>query len=380
MASASGGKATVRAIAAEAGVSIATVSRVMNGHVRVAPDTESRVRRAVARLGAQAPARRGSATGAIYVRCPYVLTDYFGVIVSSVAETLDLHGRRLVLSAGDAARTAQVLPGLPDDPGIAGAILIVPPEPERELEALRAKDFPFVVIDPRTPLPRDIASVSAANLTAARSVSAHLVELGHRRIGVIGGPGDWLAGKSRLAGHTSALADAGVLPAPELIRSIEPTADWGYAAACELLDLPERPTALVAFNDKAAVGALRAAYERGLRVPEDLSITGFDDIDLSRSTVPRLTTVRQPLEEMGRMAVSLLMRLLEQHTVDTLHVELATQLVLRGSTGPAPGSPGGPRSPGDTGGTGSTDSAASADSTGSAAGTEHPNAPDSPAR
>ena len=215
-------------------------------------------------------------------------------------------------------------------------MLIVPPEPEKELEALRAQDFPFVVVDPRTPLPRDIASVSAANLTAARSVSAHLVALGHRRIGVIGGPGDWLAGQSRLAGHTSALADAGVLPSPELLRSIEPTADWGYDAACELLDLPVRPTALVAFNDKAAVGALRAAYERGLRVPEDLSITGFDDIDLSRSTVPRLTTVRQPLEEMGRMAVSLLMRLLDRHTVDTLHVELATQLVLRGSTGPVP--------------------------------------------
>jgi LacI family transcriptional regulator len=326
----------VRAIAAEAGVSIATVSRVMNGHAHVAPQTQELVRRAVARLGAPPPTRRGAAAGAIYVRCPYVLTDYFGVIVSSIAETLDLHGRRLVLSAGDAAREIQVLPGLPGDPGIAGAVLIVPPEPEQELEALRAQDFPFVVVDPRTPLPRDIASVSAANLTAARSVTAHLVELGHRRIGVIGGPGDWLASRSRLAGHNSALADAGVLPSPELVRSIEPTADWGYGAAGELLELAERPTALVAFNDKAAVGALRAAYERGLRVPEDLSITGFDDIDLSRSTVPRLTTVRQPLEEMGRMAVSLLMRLLDRHTVDTLHVELATHLVLRGSTGPAP--------------------------------------------
>jgi LacI family transcriptional regulator len=262
------------------------------------------------------------------------------VIVSSIAETLDLHGRRMLLSAGDAARDREVLGALPDDPAVAGAVLIVPPEPEREVAALRATDFPFVVVDPRTPLPQDIASVSAATLTAARSVSAHLVGLGHRRIGVIGGPGDWLASQSRLAGHTSALADAGVLPSPELLRSIEPTADWGYGAACELLDLPERPTALVAFNDKAAVGALRAAYERGLRVPEDLSITGFDDIDLSRSTVPRLTTVRQPLEEMGRMAVSLLMRLIDRHTVDALHVELATQLVLRGSTGPAPGSTG----------------------------------------
>ncbi|MFI5633308.1 substrate-binding domain-containing protein [Streptomyces sp. NPDC051664] len=92
---------------------------------------------------------------------------------------------------------------------------------------------------------------------------------------------------------------------------------------------------MIAYNDRTAVEALRAAYERNLRVPDDLSITGFDDTDPGRSTVPRLTTVRQPLEETRRMAVSLLMRLLERHTVDTLHVEFTTHLVLRESTGPA---------------------------------------------
>lgn len=327
---------TVRAVAAEAGVSIATVSRVLNGREHVAAGTRELVRQAMERLGAPAPVRRGGAGGAVYVRCPYVLTDYFGVIVSSIAEALDLHGRRLVLSAGDAAREVSVLPGLATEPGIAGAVLILPPEPPRELAALRAEGLPFVVVDPRTPPPPDIASVSAANLAAARSITGHLVDLGHRRIGVIGGPAEWLASQSRITGHASALADAGVLSMPELLRSIEPTADWGYEAAGELLDLAERPTALVAFNDKAAVGALRAAYERGLEVPRDLSVTGFDDLDLSRSTVPRLTTARQPLEEMGRMAVSLLMRLLDGHAVETLHVELATKLIVRDSTGPAP--------------------------------------------
>jgi LacI family transcriptional regulator len=327
---------TVRAIAAEAGVSIATVSRVMNGNVQVAPETQELVRRAGERLGAPAPARRGAAGGAVYVRCPYVLTDYFGVIVSSIAETLDLHRRRLVLGAGESAQSAHVLGGLAQDPTIAGAILILPPEPGEELQELRATGFPFVVVDPRTSLPPEIASVSAANFAGARSISAHLAALGHRRIGVIGGPTEWLASGARLVGHTSALADTGALPAAELLRSVEPTVEQGYRAAGELLDLPDRPTALVAFNDKVAAGALRAAYQRGLRVPEDLSVTGFDDSDLSRSTQPPLTTVRQPLEEMGRMAVSLLTRLLERHTVDTLHVELATQLVTRASTGPVP--------------------------------------------
>jgi LacI family transcriptional regulator len=117
---------------------------------------------------------------------------------------------------------------------------------------------------------------------------------------------------------------------------VEPNTDNGYRAAGELLDQRPRPTAIVAFNDKMAVGALCAATERGLRVPDDLSIAGFDDIDVSRATQPMLTTVRQPLEEMGRMAVTLLMRLLERHAVEALHVSLATELIVRGSTGPAP--------------------------------------------
>jgi LacI family transcriptional regulator len=115
----------------------------------------------------------------------------------------------------------------------------------------------------------------------------------------------------------------------------EPTVRFGYRAAGELLDLPQPPTALVGFNDKTAVGALAAASEHGLRVPEDLSIAGFDDIDLAQATSPMLTTVRQALAEMGRMAVSLLIRLLDGHRVDALHIELATDLIVRGSTGPA---------------------------------------------
>ncbi|MEV0896285.1 substrate-binding domain-containing protein [Actinoplanes sp. NPDC049802] len=116
----------------------------------------------------------------------------------------------------------------------------------------------------------------------------------------------------------------------------EPTTELGHRAAAELLELPDRPTALVAFNDKMAIGALRAAAERGLRVPGDLSVAGFDDIDLGQACRPMLTTVRQPLAEMGRMAVHLLLRMLGGHRIDALHVELGTELVVRDSTGPVP--------------------------------------------
>jgi len=339
-----GRRVTVRDIAAQAGVSIATVSRVLNGRAHVAPETRELVQRAAGQLRARPPDARTSpartasartAQDAVYLRCPYILTDYFGLIVSSIAETLALHGRAMILDAGTAAQRATVLPSLPSRPGVAGAIVILPPEPGEQLAALRARGFPFVVVDPRTPPPRDIAAVSAAHFAGARSITAHLVELGHRRIGMIAGPPNWLAGQARLAGHASALAEAGVLHPPELTRASEPTVAFGHRAAGELLDLPQRPTALACFNDKTAVGALAAAAGRGLRVPGDLSVTGFDDIDLAQATSPMLTTVRQPLAEMGRMAVSLLVRLLNGHQVDALHVELATDLIVRGSTGPA---------------------------------------------
>ena len=335
-----GGRATVRDVAAETGVSIATVSRVLNNRGHVAQDTRALVQDAVERLGGRAPEpRTAPATrsgGAVYLRCPYLLTDYFGLIVSSIAETLELHGLQLVLGAGEAAQHTAVLPTLAERPGISGALLVLPPEPSDRLARLSASGFPFVVVDPRTPLPRDIAAVSAAHFAGARSLAAHLTGLGHRRIGVIAGPNNWLASDGRLAGHTSALADVGVLPQPELIRHTEATTQLGYLAACEMLDLPDRPTALIGFNDKVAVGALAAAQQRGLRVPEDLSVTGFDDIDLAQATHPMLTTVRQPLQEMGRIAVSLLIRLLEHRRLDALHIELATELVIRGSTGPVP--------------------------------------------
>lgn len=331
-------RATVREVAGEAGVSIATVSRVLSGRGPVADATRTAVLDAVARLGRGMPVARTRAAppARVYVRCPYVLTDYFGLVVSSVAETLGLHGREVVLDAGESAQGADPLAVLSSRGDLAGAVLVLPPEPGDELVALRRQGFPFVVVDPRTPAPPDIASVAAAHFGGARRLTAHLLSLGHRRIGVIGGPREWSAAADRAAGHASAMVEAGMMPPPDLAHAVEPTVEEGHRAGGVLLDLPDRPTAVVGFNDKVALGVLRAAEERGLRVPEDLSVAGFDDSDVARATQPQLTTVRQPLEEMGRMAVGLLVRLMDQHKVDALHIELATELVVRGSTATAP--------------------------------------------
>ncbi|MEU8236561.1 LacI family DNA-binding transcriptional regulator [Actinoplanes sp. NPDC048967] len=328
--------ATVREVAADTGLSIATVSRVLNGQANVAPRTREVVLEAVGRLGGQGQRLRAD-LGAVYIRCPYLLDEYFGPMVSSVVETVELHGMTAILNAGRAARGSGALSVLPGRQGVGGGILILPPESGPELERLRDRGFAFVVLDPRTPPPRDIVAVSAAHTTGARTVMSHLVQLGHRRIGIVAGPRDWLVTDARMTGYVAALADVGVLPSPDLLRFVdEPTVEQGYDAACALLDQPGRPTAVVGFNDKIAVGALRAARERGLRVPEELSIAGFDDTTVSQATDPMLTTVRQPLAELGRMAVTMLIRMVQRHDLDARHVELATDLVVRGSTAAPP--------------------------------------------
>jgi LacI family transcriptional regulator len=335
------GRVTVRAIAAQTGLSIATVSRVLNGGVNVAPDTRDRVRRVVDRLGDRAPApRRGSlARGTrppVFVRCPYLLTDYFGHIVTSIAETLAQHGQSMLLDAGDAVVGSAVVRGLPRRRDVRGAVLILPPESRADLEPLAARGYPLVVVDPRITVPTGMVSISAAHFSGARAVTRHLIELGHRRIGVITGPPYWHSRDDRVGGHLAALAEAGVLGDPDLMRYGEPAAPTGVWAGGELLDLRPRPTAVVCFNDKVGVGVLEAAAARGLRVPRDLSVAGFDDIDVSRATSPRLTTVRQPLQEMGRTAVTMLMRQLDGHPHEALSMELETRLVVRESTAPAP--------------------------------------------
>lgn len=327
----------MREIAARTGLSIATVSRVLTGKGQVAEETRRRVQAIVDGLGDHAPVPRARAARPalpVFVRCPYQLSDYFGAILTSVAEALALNGRRMLLDAGDSAADSPLLRSLPGARDIAGAILVLPPEPLEELERLQSRRFPVVVVDPRVPVPRGMVSISAAHAAGSRAVTRHLLALGHRRIGLITGPPHWLPRDDRVAGHLASLAEAGLLGSSDLIRHGEPNLATGLTAGGELLDLPESPTAVVCFNDKIAVGVMQAAAARGLRVPDDLSVAGFDDSEMSRATSPHLTTVRQPLEEMGRIAVTMLLRLLEGHALDALHIELATELVIRESTRP----------------------------------------------
>jgi LacI family transcriptional regulator len=216
-----------------------------------------------------------------------------------------------------------------------GGLLILPQESGDELEHLLAHGCRFVVVDPLLPVSGRIPAVSAAHSAGAVLAVDHLLSLGHRRIAGITGPRGWIATEERLRGYHAALGAAGILAEPELVlESTQFEIETGRGAARRLLDLPEPPTAIFAFNDNIAIGVLQAARERGIRVPEELSVVGFDDVEAAEIVTPMLTTIRQPLAEMGRMAVSLLERLIEGQRIEVLHVELRTQLIVRGTTAP----------------------------------------------
>jgi LacI family transcriptional regulator len=331
------GKVTIREIADLAGVSIATVSRVVNGRGDVAKETRELVMRVVQQHGymtnRSARALSGGRTGHIGLTIPLMRGDYFAAILEGALEAVYEEDMQLVLytTLHEHDREVSVLERLSDG-ATDGAIILLPLESSGELVALQESGFPFVVVDPRIPLDDGIPAVSAAHRAGALAATEHLLSLGHRRIGHISGPAGWAATTERIEGYHSALAVAGVLPTSELIVEGNFEAPTGVAAANVLLDLPDPPTAIFSANDNMAAGVLQAAHERGLTVPGDLSVVGFDDADLASILSPGLTTVRQPLAELGRTGVSLLTRLVERQRVEALRVELATRLVVREST------------------------------------------------
>jgi len=336
------GRATIRDIADLAGVSIATVSRVLNGRPDVAPETRETVLQVVREHGFStnrgARGLSSGRTGIIGLTLPLVNDAYFGPILSGASEALYEQDKRIMLCPTlhehdrEVSLVERLMRGTTD-----GAILMLPEESTQELLHLQELGYPFVVVDPREQPPDGIPCVAAMHAAGAKLATEHLLELGHRRIGVITGPSGWYANEERLIGFRAALAATGSLPDPDLIRASDWRIPRGEEAAEALLARRDPPTAIFAFNDNTAIGVLNAARARGLRVPEDLSVVGFDDTFQATIVTPKLTTVRQPLAELGRMGVSLLTRLLEGQRLDALRIELSTTLVVRDSTGPARG-------------------------------------------
>ena len=292
-------------------------------HVPLAPNVATEP-------GPSAPRRRGL----IGVLVPIIQDLYFSAILSGIADAAYDNELLVMLSPTqhDHAREASLLGRVMQVTD--GAVIVLPEASSDELEQTLSERYPFIVVDPLLPLGEAIPTVTVANRSGAEQATRHLIALGHRRIAAITGPPGWVATETRRGGYHDTLAAAGISPDPALEVAADFEIGPGAEAAARLLDLPEPPTAIFAFNDTLAIGAMRSARGRGLRLPEDLSIVGFDDVKYTTVVTPTLTTVRQPLGEMGRTAVSLLLRLLDRRRFETLHIELPTRLVVRESTAP----------------------------------------------
>ncbi|MGY5882305.1 LacI family DNA-binding transcriptional regulator [Modestobacter lacusdianchii] len=330
---------TIATIAAEAGVSVPTVSRVLNGRSDVAPHTRERVEQLLRDHGYRRRGGRTSTTARLIdlvfndLDSPWAVEIIRGVEDAAHAEGVGTVVTAIHRRASDTRSWLDNLAGRASD----GAILVTNEVDPTLAAELRRLHVPAVVIDPAGVPAMDVPTIGATNWAGGLSATEHLIGLGHRRIGVIAGIPALLASRARLDGHRAAVEAAGLTVDPDLVLVGDFDHESGFRLGAQLLDHPEPPTAIVAANDQMALGAYEAVRQRGLRVPEDVSVVGFDDLPGARWSSPPLTTVHQPLAEMGALAARTVLRLVRGEELEVPRLELATALVVRESTAPPRG-------------------------------------------
>jgi LacI family transcriptional regulator len=326
-------RVTINDVAVAAGVSVATVSKVINGRYGVAAATAARVQAVIGEMGYEASlvaqSLRNHVTNVIGILVAD-LEPFSTELLKGVADGIRGSGFELVVySAGGRTsdhqgwerRYLSRLSGTLID----GAILVTPTVVDVRYRA------PIVAVDPHTGS-SDLPTVDSDNLKGARLAIEHLLDLGHRRIAMLTGRPDLQSAQLREDGYRQAMLAAGLPVGAEMVREGGYDAEVSAQAAQQLLTAEDRPTAIFAANDVSAIATITVAGELGLRVPEDLSVVGFDNIPDSALCTPALTTVEQPIHEMGRLASELLIKLIRGEPVDPTHVTLPTRLVVRQST------------------------------------------------
>jgi DNA-binding LacI/PurR family transcriptional regulator len=326
------GRSTLAGIAAEAGVSVSAVSKVLNGRTDVAAGTRARIAALLRRDGYRVASRLGF--GVVDLLIATLHTPWAEELLRGTVQAADEAGASVVVSTVDSPGGFTAWLNRATTRGTDGALTVLNLPDSSELQRLAAARIPLVVIDPPEEPGPGIRSVGTTNWQGCLSATRHLIELGHRRIAIIGGPGDLWSSRARLAGYRAALEAAGLPAAGELIRRDHFCAEGGRRQARELLALAQPPTAIVAGNDAQAFGVLQALGERGLRAPGDFSVVGFDDVPVASWATPALTTIRQPLAAMAATAFGMLHA--RPGAGEPHHIELATTLVIRESTGPPP--------------------------------------------
>lgn len=328
----------IRDVARLAGVSVATVSRALSNPEKVSAESLAKVHSAIAQVGYRpnmlARNFRSARAYAVVVLVPDIANPFYSLFIRALEDRAQQKGYAVLL--GDTRGT-----------------------PEREMEYIRRVETRLadgiVQLRPSSEksqnnIPPDIPCVNACgceyttgpairidNRAAAKTMVNYLLSLGHKRIGVISGLKDNPHAIDRLAGYKEALADAGIPFEKDLVAEGDFTMWSGLNAAFQFCNMKVRPTAVFSMNDEMAIGAMQTLKSQGIRIPEDMSVTGFDDIAYAKYSDPSLTTISQPAEEMGKMAMDMLLKVIEGEPLSQRECVLPTEFIIRKSTGPAPG-------------------------------------------
>jgi len=334
-----GTQARIADVAARAGVGVATVSRVLNGHANVRPATRDRVLDAIRTLNYRPSSvarnlslQRTMVVGALlpWFTNPSAVQRVRGIVDGLSGSAYDL----MVFDIESEDRQRRAFELFDRGDRADGLLVVSTNPPDLEVERINAAGLPCILVDA---VHASLPSIAVDDVAGGEMATRHLIELGHRRIALIGDPPpefrfDW--SRDRTRGYEQALSRAGIEVRPEYVREGTRLLHVARGIAAELLALPERPTAVFAASDTQAIGAIEAARARGIRVPEELSVIGFDDIEVA--SYVGLTTVRQPLFESGRRGAELLLRALSGRQVDVRTELLPLELVVRSTTGPVP--------------------------------------------
>lgn len=329
-------RVTIARVAQRAGVSVPTVSKVLNGRASIAPDTRARIEQVIREEGYQPRPRKVHRSPVVTLVFERLDGLWALEIIRGVRERARAAGFDVLVDevapapASGADWLQQALSRQPQ-----GIVVVVAGLTGEQQKALRRSGTPLVVLDPSGDPIQGAVSVGAANWSGGYAAARHLIDLGHRRIAAISGPLDVACARARLDGYRAAM-DAAGLPVPHRIPSAAFLTEDGRRAALEVLDGPDRPTAVVTGNDLQAMGVYKAAGTLGLRIPEDLSVVGFDDLPIADWCIPELTTVRQPLFRMAAAATDLVLDMGRREIPEDHRIEFGTTLVVRRSSA-APG-------------------------------------------
>ncbi len=327
---------TIKDVAREAGVSIATVSRVWNEAAFVSPETRQRVAAIATRLGYSPHGAARSlitrTTHTLGVLLPDLYGEFFSEIIRGIDHTAQAAGYHILVSSSHDSRD-EIDAALRSMRGRVDGMIIMSPDVEAQttLQTLQG-NFPVVLLNGGVDA-ESFDTITIENHEGARRMVRHLVARGHTRIAMIGGPERNYDAAERLRGYRTALGESGIAADSSLFVQGDFSELSGHRAASQLVAFATRPTAIFAANDSMAIGALSALHERGICVPDEVAVAGFDDIPLARYMNPPLSTVHVDISELGERAAALLLASLHKSARATQQLQLTTTLVIRASCG-----------------------------------------------